>query len=132
MTLSPLLGAAPEIQIHVAAVMLASGLLIPQLAMKKGTGAHRVIGWTLVFAMAVAAISSFWIHTIRLWGPFSPIHLLAVVTLAGLVRGVMLARQGDAPRHSRIMALVALSGLIVAGLFTILPGRLMHAVFWPS
>jgi uncharacterized membrane protein len=132
MTLAPLLSAAPEIQVHVVAVTLAIGLLGPQLAMKKGTGAHRVIGWTWIFAMAVAALSSFWIHTIRLWGPFSPIHLLAVVTLGGLIRGVILARQGDALRHGRIMVRVALGGLIVAGLFTLLPGRLMHAVFWPS
>jgi uncharacterized membrane protein len=30
--------------------------------------------------MAMVAISSFWIHQIRLLGPWSPIHLLSVFT----------------------------------------------------
>jgi uncharacterized membrane protein len=31
--------------------------------------------------MAVVAASSFWIHQMRLVGPFSPIHLLSIFTL---------------------------------------------------
>jgi len=37
-------------------------------------------GW----AMALTAISSFWITSFGVVGPFSPIHLLSVVTLVGL------------------------------------------------
>ena len=39
--------------------------------------------------MAAVAISSFWIHEIRLVGPFSPIHLLSIFTPVMLVLAVV-------------------------------------------
>ena len=39
--------------------------------------------------MAVVAVSSFWIHQIRLVGPWSPIHLLSIFTLVMLPLGGM-------------------------------------------
>lgn len=132
MTLLPLLQASPVIQLHVASVVAAVALLVPQLALRKGTATHRAIGWAWVAAMTTAALSALFIHTIRSWGPFSPIHLLVPLTLAGLARGVVLARRHDGRGHRRMMLRVAVVALGVAGAFTLLPGRLMHAVFWPS
>jgi uncharacterized membrane protein len=74
MTLAPLLAASPVIQIHAFAALGAFGLGIAQLAAPKGTLPHRTLGWTWVALMVVVAVSAFFIHTIRMWGPFSPIH----------------------------------------------------------
>jgi uncharacterized membrane protein len=82
--------------------------------------------------MGVVALSSFWIHTIRLVGPWSPIHLLSVFTLAVLPLGVWRAHTHRVADHRRIMIFIFAGALVVAGLFTLLPGRIMHRVFLGS
>src|SRR5690348_8755302 len=44
----------------------------------QGHAAAPDAGLDLVALMAVVAVSSLWIHEIRLVGPFSPIHLLSI------------------------------------------------------
>lgn len=78
--------------------------------------------------MLVVALSSFWIHEIRLVGPWSPIHLLSIFALAMLVLGVMAARAHNVRRHRITMASIFFGALVIAGLFTFMPGRIMHAV----
>jgi uncharacterized membrane protein len=95
MTLAPLLAAPAIIQVHAFAAMAAFGLGAIQLAAPKGTMPHRLAGWVWVSVMLVLAISSFFIHTIRLWGPFSPIHLLSVFTLVMLPLAVLAAHRHD-------------------------------------
>src|SRR5215468_9578407 len=128
MTLAPLLNASPVIQLHAFAAMAAFGLAVVQLAAPKGTLPHRTIGWIWVALLAVIAISSFWIHDLRIVGPFSPIHLLSIFTLVMLPRAVMAARHHNVPKHRGAMTGIFFGALVVAGLFTLLPGRIMHAV----
>jgi uncharacterized membrane protein len=128
MSLTPLLEAAPAIPLHAFAAMAAFVLGVVQLAAPKGTLPHRALGWTWVGLMAVVAASSFWIHQIRLLGPWSPIHLLSIFTLAMLPFGVWMAHRHRVADHRRIMILMFSGALVIAGLFTLLPGRIMHAV----
>lgn len=128
MSLAPLLDAAPAIPLHAFAAMAAVVLGIVQLAAPKGTLPHRTLGWVWVALMAVVAISSFWIHQIRLFGPWSPIHLLSVFAAFTLVLGVFYARRHNVRGHRITMISVFAGALIVAGLFTFVPGRIMHAV----
>src|SRR5262245_51631348 len=118
MSLAPLLNAAPVIQIHAFAAMVAFALGIVQLAAPKGTLPHRTIGWIWVALMAVIAISSFWIHEIRLIGPFSPIHGLAIFTLVMLPLAVLHARRHNVDRHRHAMISIFTGALVVAGAFT--------------
>ena len=128
MSLAPLLDAAPAIPLHAFAAMAAFVLGIVQLAAPKGTLPHRTLGWIWVALMAVVAISSFWIHQIRLFGPWSPIHLLSILTPVMLVLGVVYARRHNVRGHRITKISVFAGALIVAGLFTFVPGRIMHAV----
>ena len=82
--------------------------------------------------MAGVAISSFWIHQIRQVGGFSIIHLLSIYVLTQLPRAVHAARTGRMETHRRIMRGIFVGGLIVAGGFTFLPGRIMRAVLFGS
>src|ERR1700688_4701735 len=93
----------------------------------KGTLPHRSIGWIWVLLMASVAISSLWIHQIRLFGPWSPIHLLSIFTLTMLPFGVWMAHRHRVIDHRRIMISIFTDALVIAGLFT-LPGWIMHAV----
>lgn len=132
MSLAPLLDAAPAIPLHAFAAMTAFALGIVQFAAPKGTLPHRTLGWIWVGLMAVVAVSSFWIHQIRLLGPWSPIHLLSIFTLLMLPLAVWRARHHEVVGHRRIMILIFTGALVVAGLFTLLPGRIMHAVVFGS
>jgi uncharacterized membrane protein len=128
MSLTPLLDAAPAIPLHAFAATAAFVLGTVQLAAPKGTLPHRTLGWIWVILMLAVAVSSFWIHQIRLVGPWSPIHLLSIFTLAMLVLGVTAARTHNVRRHRMTMIGIFLGALVVAGLFTFMPGRIIHAV----
>lgn len=128
MTLAPLLAASPVIQIHGLAAVGAFGLGMAQLLRTKGTPLHRRMGWAWVVLMALVAGSSFFIHQLQVWGPWSPIHLLSLATLAGLWRATVAARRGDVRTHARLMAVLFIFALVGAGVFTLLPGRLLHAM----
>jgi len=130
MSLAPLLEAAPAIPLHTFAAMTAFVLGLVQFAAPKGTLPHRTLGWIWVALMAAVAASSFWIHTIRIAGPFSPIHLLSIFTLVMLPLAVWRAHTHRVADHRRIMIMLFTGALVVAGLFTLVPGRIMHRVFF--
>jgi uncharacterized membrane protein len=127
-TLAPLLNAAPVIQLHAFAAFAAFVLGAVQFAAPKGTLPHRTIGWIWVTLMVVIAASSFLIHELRIIGPFSPIHLLSIFTLVTVPLAVFAARRHQVERHRRAMTGIFVGALVIAGLFTLLPGRIMHAV----
>ena len=128
MTLAPLLDAAPAIPVHAFAAMAAFALGLVQFAAPKGTLPHRTVGWIWVAVMAVVALSSFWIHQIRLVGPFGPIHLLSIFVLVMLPLAVWKAHTHQVGAHRRVMTYLFLGALLIAGVFTLLPGRVMHKV----
>ncbi len=124
------LGAPALIQVH---AMLAAAAIIlggVQLATPKGTPTHRLLGRIWVSGMAIVALSSFFIHEIRMFGPFSAIHLLSVLVLISLWQGIRLARKGDIVRHKKAMIRLYVLALLITGAFTLLPGRLMYRVFF--
>ena len=128
MTLAPLLQASPAIQLHAAAAMAAFVLGGIQLAAPKGSLPHRTLGWIWAGLMLVVSITAFFIHQIRLWGIWSPIHLLAVFVLIMLPFGLVAARQHNIRRHRYTMIGLFGGALVIAGIFTLAPGRIMHAV----
>jgi uncharacterized membrane protein len=130
MNLAPLLNAQPPIPLHAIAAMSAFVLGAVQLAAPKGTLPHRTLGWIWALLMALVAISSFWVHQIRLLGPWSPIHLLSIFTLVMLPLGVWRAHRHDVNAHRWTMIGIFTCALVIAGLFTLVPGRIMHAVLF--
>ncbi|MEK9995940.1 MAG: DUF2306 domain-containing protein [Halieaceae bacterium] len=119
---------APPIPSHALAALAAVVLGGWQLATPKGTRRHRALGWIWVALMAYVASSSFLISELRLWGAFSPIHLLSAWTLFSLVMAVHHARRGNIGQHKIWMLLLYVLALLVTGLFTLWPGRVMNQV----
>jgi uncharacterized membrane protein len=130
MNLAPLTNAPFAIQLHAYAALAAFVLGAVQLVRVKGTTQHRALGYTWVGLMLIVAISSFWIHDMRVWGPWSPIHLLSIFTLTMLPLGVHYARRHNVTGHKRTMIGIFAGALIVAGIFTLAPGRIMHRVLF--
>ena len=115
------------IQLHILAALTALGIGTALLIGIKGNRRHRTLGWIWVSAMATVAISSFFIRTINP-GHFSWIHLLSGWTVIALPMGVFAARKHNIRMHRRAMTGLFVGGLLVAGLFTFAPGRLMWQV----
>ncbi|MCO6185508.1 DUF2306 domain-containing protein [Rhizobium sp. L1K21] len=129
MSFDPLLSAPLAIQLHVFTVVPAAFLGAYIFTHRKGTPLHRLLGKIWIALMVVGALSSFFIHTIRVWGDFSPIHILSVFVLLASVKAVYSARKGNIKAHRGVVTSMYLGGIVGAGLFTFLPGRLMNAVF---
>ncbi|HEX5093398.1 MAG TPA: DUF2306 domain-containing protein [Burkholderiales bacterium] len=117
------------IVLHLAAAVAAIGIGALAFAARKGSLVHRAAGRSWVLLMLVAAISSFWIQT---KGHFSPIHILSVAVPLMLAAGVYFAATGRLVRHRRMMTGIYALGLGVAGLFTLLPNRLLGHMLWTS
>ncbi len=130
MALQTLFEAGPVIAGHAIVAVMAIPLGAAQFALPKGTSLHRGLGLAWVAAMVIIGVSGFFIHDIRTWGLFSPIHFLSLLILATLFVSYRAARRGDIQRHKYLMIALYGLGLIVAGGFTLAPGRVMHAALF--
>ncbi|MBK1795248.1 DUF2306 domain-containing protein [Devosia sp. WQ 349] len=131
MSLTPLLNAGLVIQIHVIAAIAAFLLGALVLWRRKGTRLHKALGKVWVVLMLVVATSSLFIHEGRLFGPFSPIHILTLVTYIGIGQALWAIKvQRDVVAHRAGMQGTYIGALLLAGAFTFLPGRRMHAVLF--
>ncbi len=134
MTLAPFYAAPLHIKAHILAALVVVGLSPLQFwGFRKGTILHRVSGYLWMAAMVTVALSSFLISStfpVRI-GPFGPIHLLSVLALFSVVRAILYARAHNVTGHRQ--TLVGLSiGFWAAAAFTLLPSRLMGAIFFGS
>jgi uncharacterized membrane protein len=128
MTLFPLLDATHPIPAHAFLAIIALLLGVVQLFGKKGTIGHRILGYFWCGAMLMVAITSFFIHELRLWGVFSPIHILSILTIVTIILAVYYARIRNIKRHKRMMAMLFWLSLVLTGAFTFFPGRIMYNV----
>ncbi|AZO62830.1 MULTISPECIES: DUF2306 domain-containing protein [unclassified Mesorhizobium] len=128
MSLGSLLTAPPPIPWHAFAAFAALAIGGAQLALPKGTTRHRVLGYAWAALMLVVAVSSFWIQQIRLIGPFSPIHILSILVVVTAPLAVWYAHTHKVAAHRSVMIKLYLFALIGAGIFTLVPGRIMHTV----
>ncbi len=130
MTLAPLFSASAPIIAHAVAAIGAFALGAWQLLARKGTQRHRLVGYIWAALMVVVAASSFLIHEFRNIGPFSPIHLLSILTLVTIPMAIAAARAHDIRRHRRLMLILFWIALGLAGFFAFMPGRIMHKVLF--
>jgi len=123
-----LLNEPQPVPLHAIAAMIAIILGGFQLSMKKGGIIHITLGRIWVGLMLAVAFSSFFIHDIRLWGAYSPIHLLSIWTIFSVGLALYFVRVGNIRRHKQVMIALYVFALILTGFFTLLPGRVMNQV----
>jgi uncharacterized membrane protein len=130
MNLAVVIEAPLAVQIHVAAALPA--LILGPIAIwrRQRDIWHRFAGRAWMLAMVFLAGSSFWITESRQFGPFSVIDILSVLTFVGLWQGMVAFRRGDIQCHQRAMRGLYLQALILAGVFTFLPGRRISALLF--
>ena len=128
--MSLLFSEAQPIPLHAIAAMIAIILGGIQLYMKKGGPVHKLLGRIWVGLMLIVSVSSFFIHEIKLWGAYSPIHLLSLWTIFSLGLAIYFVRVGNIKRHQQVMIALYCFALILTGFFTLMPGRVMHQIMF--
>lgn len=116
-----------------ASVAVALGIFI--FLNKKGTSKHILSGRIWVFLLAIVSISAIYIQQINP-DQYSPIHLLIPFTLVSLIYSIWNIRQFKKNQikyirnHKYSMIGVYVGALVIAGLFTLMPGRIIHGLLF--
>jgi uncharacterized membrane protein len=129
MSLTALTDAPVAIQLHAILAIAAFALGPFALLRVRRDRRHKTLGYSWVLAMFGTAVSSLFISENPMLGPFSPIHMLSFITLAGLSYALRAAWRRQSQAHGRAMRALYAQALIIPGLFTFLPGRRMNALF---
>ena len=129
MTLDPLFNASLAVQVHMITVLPAAVIGAFLLARGKGSRLHRLFGKIWLGLMLATSVSSLFIHELKVWGTWSPIHLLSLYVVFGCFVAYSTARCGQIAAHRRMVTGLYVGGIGIAGVFTFMPGRIMNAVF---
>jgi uncharacterized membrane protein len=121
----------PLVAIHLGAALAALVLGPVVLWARRGRTQrprlHRAFGYAWVTLMIATALSAVFIRDTHLpnIAGFTPIHLLVPVTLIGLVVAFRALARGDIAHHRRTMQRLYFGACVLAGVFTLLPNRLI-------
>jgi len=129
MNVQAFLDAGAVIQIHIISAILALCIGLIAFLNQKGTPFHIRLGKTWLGLMIVGSLTGLFIHEIRTWGLFSPIHMFSFVVPISLTLAIYYARKGRIADHKRTMTSVFVGSNLIAGGFAFLPGRLSHDIF---
>jgi len=99
------------------------------LAQPKGNKSHKSLGLIYMLLMVFSCLVSLGMPAKvgpQLLLHFGFIHVLSVVALVSVVIAFKAIRQGNVKVHKRAMIGLYIGGILVAGSFTLMPGRLLH------
>jgi uncharacterized membrane protein len=116
-----------SVLLHLTAALSALALGIVMLVRRKGTHSHKLWGRVWAGLMLSVAISSLWIPSFL---HFTWIHLFTLLTLVSLPLAIYNVRRGNVKGHARAMKGVFIGGLVIAGIFTLIPGRILGNLLW--
>lgn len=114
---------------HLATVLPAFFLGTYLMLRRKGTRQHKQLGvWFMLLMMVTSLVTLFMPAQVgpRFLGHFGFIHLLSLNVLICVPVAYVAAREGNIKRHQANMMGMYFFGLIVAGAFAFMPGRLLH------
>lgn len=126
----------PTIAVHMSAALTALCLGPVVLWSRLGTTVrprwHRALGYAWTTCMVAAALSAIFIRDFDLpnvWG-YTPIHLLVPLTALGLYRAFTALANRNFSEHRRQMQRLYIAACLIAGAFTLLPGRYLGNLIW--
>ena len=126
----------PLIAIHLTAALgaVATGP-VALWARKGGTQRprlHRAFGYAWVTLMTIAAISALFIPAVvaPIAAGMGPIHALSFITLGMLGLSFWFLARGNIAGHRKTMQNLYIGACVVAGAFTLLPGRFLGNLVW--
>lgn len=103
------------------------------LLVKKGTPKHRLLGKLYMGLMLVTAFITLFMPAMvgpTLFGHFGYIHSFSFLTLWTVPTAYTAIRKGNVKAHQRKMLLLFFGAIVIAGGFTLSPGRYLHDLFF--
>ena len=121
---------------HIALALVAVPVGVFIFLTKKGTAQHKLVGRVWVVILLIVSLSAILIQEINPEG-YSLIRLLIPWTIASLVYSIWSIKRFKKTHkrkyrqaHMYSMIGVYVGALLVAGAFTLLPGRFLYGVFF--
>ena len=121
---------------HATLALLAVPLGLYILLTKKGTKQHRMLGRIWVIFLIIVSLTAIFIQTINP-GQYSWIHLLIPFTLVSLIYSIWNIKKYKKTKierykysHMYSMIGVYVGALLIAGAFTLMPGRFFHHILF--
>ena len=103
---------------------------------KKGTKQHRILGRIWVTFLIIVSLTAIFIQAINP-GQYSLIHLLIPWTIGSLIYSIWNIKKFKKTRierykfaHMYSMIGVYVGALLIAGAFTLMPGRFFHEILF--
>lgn len=115
---------------HLATILPAFLIGTYLLMRHKGTPMHKLLGQAYMILMLISAIISLFMEASigsQILGHFGIIHLFSLLVLYLVPTAYIAARNGHIKRHKSNMIGLYLGGLLIAGSFAFMPGRLLNA-----
>ncbi|MCU0920440.1 MAG: DUF2306 domain-containing protein [Burkholderiaceae bacterium] len=124
----------PLILFHLLTAIGALLLGLVILSRHKGTDSHRTLGWMWVTLMFCTTLASAFIRDYRLPNlhGYTPIHFFTLYVAVMMPLAVRDVRRGNIVGHRKAMRGIYIGGCVVAGIFTLLPGRFLGSLLWGS
>ena len=126
----------PTIAVHITLALTAVAIGPIALCARMGRAIrprlHRAFGYAWVTCMLGTAFTGMFIRDFELpnlWG-YTLIHLLIPLTLVSLFKAFQFLAKGNIAGHRKSMQWLYVNACIVAGAFTLLPGRYLGQRVW--
>ncbi len=103
------------------------------LLAKKSTGSHRKLGRIYMTLMVATSVSTFFMPAkvgFRLFDHFGWIHGFSILTLYSVPTAYLAIKKGNVRSHKIKMIMLYIGAILIAGGFTLAPGRFLHGVFF--
>ena len=127
MNIDALLNASPAVIIHTVCAFGALGLGTAMWLRKKGTPSHKMIGRIFVVFMAVTAFTALFITGLN-GDKYSWIHLFVPLTFYAIFQIFYFIRKKNVKRHESAARGLFFGALLIPGIASFLPGRLLWHV----
>lgn len=119
----------PLVYAHLATVLPAFAIGTYMMVARKGSKKHRWLGKLYMLLMMATAIIALFINAEvgpKLLGHFGFIHLFSIMVLYSVPTAYFAAIRHDRRAHASNMISLYIGGLLIAGGFTLMPGRLIY------
>jgi uncharacterized membrane protein len=121
--------------VHLATIIPAFVIGTYLLLNRKGTPRHRLLGKIYMLLMLATAVVTLVMPAQvgpRLFNHFGFIHLFSVMVLYSVPAAYLAARKGDIATHKGNMIGIYIGGILIAGAFAFMPGRMLHQLIFGS
>jgi uncharacterized membrane protein len=120
---------------HLATVVPCIFLGAYLLMRMKGTPFHRLLGKIYMSLLTITALITLFMPALvgpQFLGHFGYIHLFSFLTLYSVPTALIAIRKKQIRRHKIKMISLYFGAIILAGGFTLFPGRYLHTLFFGS